>query len=63
MQSGERELSFRLHAVRTEHRRTECARTFRGDGEHRRLADSGFAADNERPATVGDLIDNPRQLR
>ena len=63
MQSGERELSFRLHAVRAEHRHTERMRSFRGHCEHRRLADPCFAADNERSAMVSELIDDPIQPR
>jgi len=63
MQSGERELSFRLDAVRAEYRHTERTRSFGGHCEHRRLSDPGFAADNERSAMVRELIDDPMQLR
>ena len=63
MQSGERELSFGLHAVRAEHHHTERLRSFRGRGEHRRLANPGFAAENERSAMVSQIIDDPIQPR
>ena len=63
MQSGERELSLRLHTVRAEHHHTERMRSFRGRCEHRRLADPRFAANNERSATVSELTDDPIQPR
>jgi len=59
MQSGERKLSFGLHAVRAEHHHTERMRSFRGHCEHRRLADSCFPADNERSTMVRAPIDDP----
>jgi hypothetical protein len=63
MQSGERELSLRLHTARAEHQHTERMRSFRGRCEHRRLADPRFTANNERSATVSELTDDPIQPR
>ena len=63
MQSSEREVSFRLHAVRSEHRHTERIRPLRSDCEHRRLADTCLAAKNERSAMVSELVDQPVETR
>jgi hypothetical protein len=58
MQAGERELGLRLNPDGGQRAAAERAGTFPGATEQRGLADARFSADDERPASLAQSIED-----